>query len=512
MIEVSVSRVRTNILSNFAGNAWNALLSLIFVPLYIKLMGVEAFGLVGFFAMLQGLTACLDLGLSTTINREMARFSAGTDKQDEAADLTRTLEVIYWFMAVVVGLAVYFLAPLIGYRWINAGDIPAGVLRHAVELMGMVLVFQWPVSFYSGGMLGLQKQVAVNVVTIVFSTLRNAGVLVVLFYVSSSILAFFFWQALMSLLTVITLRILFERSRPAGRRNPAVTMESVKSVWRFAAGTNILSIQGAIVMQQDKVILSRLISLEQFGYYSFASAVAQNIGRLTGPVMTALFPRFAQLAETGNNVELARLFHRGCQLVAILIFPVMAVSVFFAEEILMAWTGNAALVDNSKDIFILMVLGVGMNVIMHMPSILQVSHGWLSLCLKFNTLMVIVIVPSTLLAGTAYGGIGAASVFLVYNLIQVVVLPHFIHVRLLPGEKWRWYFNDVCVPLIISAILAYSLRNIPLGGLHRFESCLWLAAVYSVTLLGTVLSTSEGRAYLKYAFGRLSGGGHIVSV
>jgi O-antigen/teichoic acid export membrane protein len=76
-------------------------MGLAFVPLYIKFLGIEAYGLIGFFAMLQASFQILDLGLSQTMNREMARYSALRDKAGEARDLVRTLEVVYWAIGLV---------------------------------------------------------------------------------------------------------------------------------------------------------------------------------------------------------------------------------------------------------------------------------------------------------------------------------------------------------------------------------------------------------------------------
>jgi hypothetical protein len=42
-----MQRLRHNILANYAGNAHCALLSIALVPLYIRFMGIEAYGLVG---------------------------------------------------------------------------------------------------------------------------------------------------------------------------------------------------------------------------------------------------------------------------------------------------------------------------------------------------------------------------------------------------------------------------------------------------------------------------------
>jgi O-antigen/teichoic acid export membrane protein len=47
------------------------------VPLYLKYMGAEAYGLIGFFSMIQVWFAILDMGLSPTVARETARYKGG---------------------------------------------------------------------------------------------------------------------------------------------------------------------------------------------------------------------------------------------------------------------------------------------------------------------------------------------------------------------------------------------------------------------------------------------------
>ena len=108
--------LKRNIIANFAGQGWSALMGLAFVPLYIKFLGIEAYGLIGFFAMLQGAFQILDFGLSQTMNREMARYSAIPDKAGEARDLVRTLEVGYWIIGFVISIVTMLITnPIIQY-------------------------------------------------------------------------------------------------------------------------------------------------------------------------------------------------------------------------------------------------------------------------------------------------------------------------------------------------------------------------------------------------------------
>ncbi|MCK7491684.1 MAG: hypothetical protein MZW92_08325 [Comamonadaceae bacterium] len=62
-----MSLVRRNVVANFAGQLWSALMGVVFIPVYIHLLGLEAFGLVAFYVTLQALSVVFDLGLSGTI-------------------------------------------------------------------------------------------------------------------------------------------------------------------------------------------------------------------------------------------------------------------------------------------------------------------------------------------------------------------------------------------------------------------------------------------------------------
>ena len=66
--------IRRNVIANYLGQGWAAVMGLAFVPIYVSYLGMEAYGLVGLFALLQGWLALLDMGMTPTLGREMARF------------------------------------------------------------------------------------------------------------------------------------------------------------------------------------------------------------------------------------------------------------------------------------------------------------------------------------------------------------------------------------------------------------------------------------------------------
>src|SRR6476660_7059362 len=136
--------------ATFVGTGWSGIVQLACIPAYIKLMGIESYGLVGFYLVLQAMLQVLDLGLSPTINREMARYSVLPGKADDARDLVRTLEVGYWLIGLLIAAGIIIASPWLSVHWIGASAIPVRKVMLAVMLMGMLAFFQWPVSFYQG--------------------------------------------------------------------------------------------------------------------------------------------------------------------------------------------------------------------------------------------------------------------------------------------------------------------------------------------------------------------------
>ena len=153
MVEKVMSLLKKNIAANFAGSIWQALMALIFIPFYIKFMGIESYGLIGIFTTLQVIFGLLDVGLGSTLTREMARLSALPHKAQEMRNLVRTLETLYWSIAVLVGIAIISLSPFIAHHWVKAGQLSPKTIELALLIIGLVMVFQMPIGFYSGGLM-----------------------------------------------------------------------------------------------------------------------------------------------------------------------------------------------------------------------------------------------------------------------------------------------------------------------------------------------------------------------
>jgi len=167
-----MKEIKRNIAANFAGSVWANLLNIAAVPIYLSFLGIEAYGLVGFYLALQMMLAYLDFGLGPATVRETARLAAVEGSAQRQRDLVRTLEYIYWALALLFGVLVYVAAPLIAAKWIQPERLSTVAVTGAVQWMGIAIAVQFPKSMYVGALMGLQKQVLLNVISGSSNTLR----------------------------------------------------------------------------------------------------------------------------------------------------------------------------------------------------------------------------------------------------------------------------------------------------------------------------------------------------
>ncbi|MHB1354751.1 MAG: oligosaccharide flippase family protein [Anaerolineae bacterium] len=440
-------------LANFGGNIWIALVGLVFVPVYIRFMGIEAYGLLGIFTTLMALFGLLDMGVSGTVNREMARLAVQDGKAQEMRDLIRTLEIPYWLVGIVICIIIVAASRFIAYRWVNVETLAPSTVQTVIILMGFLAFLQWPMSFYSSGLEGLQRQVLLNGINVAMATFRALGALLVLWFISPTAEAFFLWQIVVSVIHTGLYVLFFWRSLPQADKPPRLRRDILPKIWRFAAGMYGTSVLFTILSQMDKLILSRILNLKLFGYYSLASYVAQNLFRLISPVFSATYPQLTNLVALDRKEAVKILYHKSAQLMSVLVLPAALIVALFSRDIMLLWTRNPITAENAYLLVSILVLGVAFNGLMNIPYALQLANGWTRLSLIVNLGSVLLLVPSMILLSMWFGGVGAASAFLIQNAAYLIISISIMHRRLLPTEKWHWYWYDIGRPLLAALVI-----------------------------------------------------------
>jgi O-antigen/teichoic acid export membrane protein len=501
--------VKRNIVANYVGQGWTGIMALAFIPLYIRYLGMEAYGLIGLFAVMQAWLTLLDIGMTPTLNREMARYTGGAHSAQSIGDLLRSLELLCFSLTAVIGFGVWVASDYLATDWLKAEKLPTPVVAQAIAVMAFVAAFRFVEGIYRGSLVGLQRQVWYNGFAAVLATLRYGGAVAVLAWVSPTVRAFFLWQGFISLLTVAVFAVKVHRTLPRPPRPARFSYEALAGVWRFAAGMMGISFLALLLTQVDKIVLSRLLTLESFGYYTLASTVAGVLIMIIVPLDNAIYPRMVVLSSQPGDRDLVTLYHEGMQLVTVLTAPAVMLLSVFAGGVIFAWSGNPRLADGVAPILSALVLGTFLNGLMHMPYQLQLAHGWTRLTIITNIVAVAILIPALLLVVPGYRAVGAAWIWVTLNAGYVLITVQFMHRRLIPREKWRWYVADVMLPVAgAAAVAALAWVFQPAMYESRVEWLAFLAVSGTLALVAAALLADRVRPRVAATIARLTSSGN----
>jgi O-antigen/teichoic acid export membrane protein len=314
----------------------------------------------------------------------------------------------------------------------------------------------------------------------------------VLALVSTSIVAFFLWQVLASGIHVFTVMVALWSRLPRSAHRPSFKIDELRRIWRFAAGMSLIALTGIVLIQIDKVVLSRQLDLLEFGYYALAAVVGMSLAYVTGPVFNAVFPRFSALVARDEREALTHLYHRATQFLAVILLPAACTLAILAMDIMRLWTGNPTTAQHTQTVVAILAVGSAINGLMSMPYALQLAHGWTSLGVRINILLVVLAVPTAVVLGSVYGGPGAASVWVLTQSIYMLIGVPATHRRLMPGEARRWFLVDVGGPLLASlAVVLIGLRMVDPAESRLLEAiriaAILLASVGAATMAAPMM-------------------------
>jgi O-antigen/teichoic acid export membrane protein len=417
--------------------------------------------------------------------------------------LLRSIEWIVAGIAALMAVIVWGASGWLAGEWLRVEKLPTEVVAQAFAIMGLVTALRFIEGVYRSSLAGLQRQVLLNGLSALMATLRGLGAVGVLVWAAPTLEAFFLWQAGVSLFTIVSLAVATYGLMPRGNTRGRFRLEALLPIWRFAGGMLGITVLSLLLTQVDKVILSKLLTLTDYGYYTLAAAVAGSIFMFIGPIAQAWYPRFCALHAADQQAQLAASYHQATQLLTVIAGSVAVVVALFSRELLLLWTQNDELAARAAPIASLLILGNLLNGLMTLPYQMQLAHGWTSLTVKINLATVLVIVPLLVWVTPRWGALGAAGVWVGLNAFYVLVAVHFMYRRILAREKWRWYGQDLLIPLMPALAVAGMGKVWVLLPAGRIEQFLLLLMIGGVTLLASALISCETRTVLTGMFQRI---------
>lgn len=493
--------LRYNLGATYLSQVYVTLLGILVVPTYLRVLGVEAYGLIGFFTLLQAWFNLLDAGLTPTVARESARYHGKALEGPAYRQLLLALEQVFVAVAVAGASLLLLLAGPIAADWLQATTLDLAEVRLSIQIMAVIIALRWMTGLYRGVITGAEHMTWLGGFASVVASIRFLGVLPVLAVAGATPRVFFLHQLLVAIAELATLAWYARRLLPAVPALPGSPWRSptVRTALRFSMSIAFTSATWILVTQTDKLVLSKILSLSAYGQYSLAVLVASGVLIVTGPVSAAVLPRLARLEAERDHAGVIRLYRGATQLVAVVAGATSATLAIWSEPLLLAWTGDAALATAAAPVLSLYAIGNGILAVSAFPYYLQYAKGDVRMHVIGSAGFVLLLVPASIWGAMRAGGIGAGIAWAGLNALSFTCWLPWIHARIAPGLNGRWYGVDVLS--IFAATAAAGALVTLVASRQAVLGLVQLGGIGALLLTAALAASSETRRLLRQRWG-----------
>ncbi|MEN6452767.1 MAG: oligosaccharide flippase family protein [Prolixibacteraceae bacterium] len=451
-----------NIFANLAGRIWGLLSVFIFIPLYIRFLGIDLYGLISFFATMQGILFLLDAGLSATLRREFSAGQNDYENKKRKYKLLRSVEFCYMMIILLIAAGTFFGAEPIVTNWLNLGNIDTNLAITTIRLMGVSIALQFLSTLYFGCLLGLEKQVIANIYQIAWSVLKNGCVIFVLWLIAPDVRLFYLWFIFIDLLYLIALRtaVTGMLTKHGVFRWKFNELGNLKNIWKYAAGIFAISIISALNVQLDKLVLSKLLPVAELGIYNMAFSLSQIPLIIVNAASITIFSRFVYYFSVNETEKQRELFLLASKLLGLISISIAVTMSFYTKELFMLWINDPGIAGKAWLPAAILTVGTMFMTLQIIPFNLVLSHG----DTKINTILcflnLLILAPLLLILAPKHGITGAAAAWLFMLLVSTPFYNNFIYRKFIGKRYLQWFVKDTLLPLLFILTVSFGLYMI----------------------------------------------------
>ena len=444
---------------NYGSQAWVALMGLVFVPLYIRYLGSEAYGLIGFFTAASILLHTISMGIVPTLTREMARIGHDNVENTNILDLKVTFEVLALAAALVIFLAFYILTDFIALEWLKPKTIGKNTVVLAIQLMGIIISMRLIEAIYRSCLIGMGEISSFAIVSSGMATVRGVGAIIVLAFFDGDLNAFFGWNLVTTVVTVAILRTLVDKKLDKLAVKAKFRLSSLSAIRNFAVGMMLVSVTGSFLSQVDRFLLSGLMPLDSYGGFVIAANLAAIIFMAVSPLSQAIFPDLSAAFFKNDTIEFSRLFLWSVKLVTILASTIAFSLALNPSEVLSIWTGSAELALSLRTVFVILCFASVFSSITWIPQQAQFALGETMRTVKLNASSFLILLGILPFAFRYFGLIGCVLSVLVISFFYAAAYLYMSRKYLVNIGLGEFLMQGVVIPMFFTLLCTFFFKT-----------------------------------------------------
>lgn len=406
---------------NLAGAAIPLVLSLVTVPIYLKLVGPDRYGVLAIAWLMLGYLGLFDLGLGRA-----TAFRIAALRDAPAEERASTL-----WSAIVVNLGMGLVGALI--MWAAADwffthifKVDAAIrpeIIAGVPFLALTVPVATMTGVMTGALQGREQFLRTNSISVTSTILFQLFPLGVAWLYGP-----YLPQLLLAALAarVVAIAILWVLCHGELTRGHPVRVEKarVKELLSFGGWVSVTSFVGAMLVVTDRFLIGAVLGAVAVTLYSIPFQLAQRIAIVPSSLTTALFPRLSA-APPEEQTRLGALAFK--TIAALVTLPVLG-GVLLIGPFLELWVGRE-IGSQAAPVGRLLLIGFWINAFALVPFTRLQASGRPRLVALILLAQVPFYLAGLVAAMKLYGIVGCALMFVIRCFVDLLLLSWFLEKR-----------------------------------------------------------------------------------
>lgn len=298
-------------------------------------LGVEQYGLYTLLFLILGYSVALDFGLSFALVKHIAEHDPETSRI-EIDSFVNTATSVYVTIGGTFAIVLFVARSWIATNLLHAPIELEPVARDAVLLVACSVPFATATTVFGALFRGLLRFQYVALFSFANASLYSIGA-ALLVGVGASLRAVMGWYAGVTAVTAVIQWMVLRRLLPGFRPVPRLDSQRLRQLFGFGSFMAINQVGKIALLQLDRLVIARLLSVGMAGYYAVPFGVSQRLNMLGAAAATVAFPHSSASTASGKLDSFRRQHLQAARVVTWLtLAPTLAVIVL-ADQILRFW-------------------------------------------------------------------------------------------------------------------------------------------------------------------------------
>ncbi len=443
---ISGGLVAKNTLYNLLGYGIPLLIALIIIPLLIRGLGEERFGILNLVWIVIGYFSFFDFGIGRTLTKIIAE-KIGSNQPSEIPSIFWTSFIMMLLVSAVTSFILFLFVPYL----VNVVFIISDNLKDETLATFYLLIISIPIVTTTAGLRGVleayQDFAIVNVIRVLLGIFTFVGPLVCLIFINS-----LFWIVVVLIFIRIVIWILYLirclKINESIKQQVKFNSSLIKPIMKLGGWITVANLVAPFLIFSDRLLIGSLVSATAVTYYATPYEVVTKLLLISGALVVVLFPVFS--ASYVSNPEFSKkIFKSGTKFIFLILYPIIILIVNFSYEGMELWLGSN-FADNSSFILQLLAIGVLFNSLAAIPFNFFQGIGKPSIPALVNLIELPFYLIVMWLVIKEWGINGAALIWLVRIIIDTALL-------FLIAQKKIKIFNTTDYRLLIFFLLIIPL-------------------------------------------------------